>query len=466
MKYLLTILAIALLGTPHLTQGQQADNFNQAKLHLANHKLNQAIPILEGLWNSDPKNANLNYLLGLCYVKEDIKINESVELLETASSLYATDYAAGSSRERRAPEYVYYYLTIAYSKNGQCEEALRALNRFYQVYSYNDEYYLVDGQKWVRECNLQKQKENGVPEPEEKDEPEIVQRVEEDKKESVEENKVEDAKVEPVEVVAIEETQETQEEIQEEEPAPEISEEQKASQEILAEVRQERIEPQIKERLIPFSDWENLRTRDINFTSMTSQYGIQIAALIDLKPTRDFTDVKNVEVYVDENGIFRYVIGRFPYRKQAESLKDKIIELGYKDAFIVDINQPDYTKEVLGLGKSNIDWHIDGKVDFRVQVGAFAALVPSAVADKYLEIEGIREYPQNGLTILTVGSFPTYEEAQAYRDALKTKGIDDAFIVAFNLGNKISLKEAKEYVDREKNDSTKEDGKKRKSADF
>ena len=60
MKYLLTILAIALLGTPHLTQGQQADNFNQAKLHLANHKLNQAIPILEGLWNSDPKNANLN----------------------------------------------------------------------------------------------------------------------------------------------------------------------------------------------------------------------------------------------------------------------------------------------------------------------------------------------------------------------------------------------------------------------
>jgi hypothetical protein len=65
-----------------------------------------------------------------------------------------------------------------------------------------------------------------------------------------------------------------------------------------------------------------------------------------------------------------------------------------------------------------------------------------------------------------VGSFPTYEEAQAYRDALKTKGIDDAFIVAFNLGNKISLKEAKEYVDREKNDSTKEDSKKRKSVDF
>ena len=199
---------------------------------------------------------------------------------------------------------------------------------------------------------------------------------------------------------------------------------------------------------------------------MTSQYGIQVAALIELKPTRDFTDLKNVEVYVDENGIFRYVIGRFPYRKQAESLKDKLFELGYKDAFIVDINQPDYNKEVLGLGKSSIDWHIDGKVDFRVQVGAFTALVPSAVAEKYLEIEGIREYPQNGLTILTVGGYKTYEEAKAFRDELKTMGITDAFIVAFNMGNKISLKEAKDYVDERNDKESEETPKKRKSADF
>ena len=161
----------------------------------------------------------------------------------------------------------------------------------------------------------------------------------------------------------------------------------------------------MKERLIPFDDWENLRTRDVNFTTMSSQYGVQVAALIDLKPTRDFKDLKNVEVYVDENGVFRYVIGRFPYRKQAESLKEKIAELGYKDAFIVDINRPDYTKEVLGIGADNIDWHLDGNVDYRVQVGAFSSLVPSAVAMKYLEIEGIKENEQNGLTILTVGNF-------------------------------------------------------------
>ena len=433
-------------------QTQEKDNFNQAKLHLANHKLNQAIPILENLWKSDPNNANLNYLLGLCYVKEDTQIKESVELLETASSIYTTNYAAGSSRERRAPEYVYYYLTIAYSKNGQCEEALRSLNKFYQVYTYNDEYYLVDGQKWVRECNLEKKHDEKVEPKKElkKEEPKVekpllVQRTEDDKVK--EEPEVMEEKIEPIQ-------------------APELTPEQKAGREILAEVVKERTEPQMKERLIPFDDWENLRTRNVNFTTMTSQYGIQVAALIDLKPTRDFTDLKNVEVYVDENGIFRYVIGRFPYKKQAESLKDKIIELGYKDAFIVDINQPDYNKEVLGLGKASIDWHIDGKVDFRVQVGAFTALVPSAVAEKYLEIDGIKEYPQNGLTILTVGRFKTYKEAQYYREELKTKGIEDAFIVAFNMGNKISLKEAKAYAEVNDDVQKSEPSKKQKSADF
>ena len=77
----------------------QTENFNQAKLHLANHKLQQAIPILEKLWAKDPSNANLNYLLGLCYVKGDKEIAKSVELLEAASSMYAKNYEAGSNKE-------------------------------------------------------------------------------------------------------------------------------------------------------------------------------------------------------------------------------------------------------------------------------------------------------------------------------------------------------------------------------
>lgn len=390
---------------------EQAANFNQAKLHLANHKLNQAIPILEKLWAKDPRNANLNYLLGLCYVKEDVDIPKSVELLETASSIYTSEYESGSAAERRAPEYVYYYLTIAYSKNGQCEEALRSLNKFYQVYTYNDEYYLVDGQKWVRECNLKKN------EPKVDKEEEVLASAQRTSADQTSKTNVSDKS----ETAAVEE--------------------------IKKEIIEERTEPKIKERLIPFEDWEDLRTREVEYTTMNSLYGVQVAALIDLKPTREFENLKNIEVYVDENGIFRYVIGRFTYRKQAESLLAKIRERGYNDAFIVDVNLPIYDKEVLGVGSENINWHIEGAVDFRVQIGAFRTIVPGAVAVKYLEVEGIKENQQNDLTILTVGNFADYEKAAAFREELKTAGIDDAFVVAFNHGNKIPLKEAKDYAD-------------------
>lgn len=419
MKHILPIV-FALLPIITIGQGSQAENFNQAKLHLANHKLNQAIPILEGLWKNDPSNANLNYLLGLCYVKEDKDIPQAVEMLETASGLYTTAYAVGSNKERRAPEYVYYYLTIAYSKNGQCEEALRALNKFYQVYTYNDEYYLVDGQKWVRECNMENK------EPETPPVLAAVQRTEGDK---------------PAESAP------------QSEPTPAPNTAVATPQTIIEESIQERKEPQMKERLIPFSDWENLKTREVNYTTLNSQYGVQVAALMELKPTRDFVNLKNVEVYVDENGIFRYVIGRFPYRQQADALLAKIRERGYADAFIVDMNQPDYNREVLGLGNSNINWHLQGKVDFRVQVGAFTTIVPAVVAEKYLEVDGIKENRQNELTILTVGNFATYDEAAAYRETLKTLGIDDAFVVAFNMGNKVPLKEAKDYADGQQSKS-------------
>jgi hypothetical protein len=438
MNRILALSLVLLIGSSAIAQDQD-NNFNKAKLHLANHKLNQAIPILEKLWAKDPANANLNYLLGLCYVKEDMQIPKSVELLETASSIYTSEYESGSKTERRAPEYVYYYMTIAYSKNGQCEEALRSLNKFYQVYTYNDEYYLVDGQKWVRECNLDRKEEEERP----------------------------DEAIASVESAATENDEASDETI---EQTPALSKEQEASLEIAQEIKTERNEPQIKERLIPFDDWDELRTREVNYTTMTSLYGIQVAALIDLKPTRDFENLKNVEVYVDENGIFRYVIGRFPYKKQAESLLAKIRERGYEDAFIVDVNRPNYEQEVLGVGAENINWHIQGSVDFRVQVGAFRTIVSSSVAEKYLEVDGIKENQQNDLVILTVGNFAQYDQAAAYREELKSIGIEDAFVVSFNLGNKIPLKEAKEFAEanqKKQSDTHQDAGAKKKArADF
>lgn len=453
--FFLFLFVSCILSVSAVSQTDKNETFNEAKLHLANHKLNMAIPILERLWRDDPGNANLNYLLGLCYVKEDVNAEKAVELLETASSIYTENYQAGSNRERRAPEYVYYYLTIAYSKTGQCEKALQSLNKFYQVYTYQDEYYLVDGQKWVRECNLEKK--------EEKTPPALAQRIDDDPvSEEINEEPLVQAEAENVPEIKPALTPDPVEEVTvvEEQPAAE------APKPVVEE-------PRFKERLIPFDEWEKLRTRPVDYTTMSSLYGVQVAALIDLKPTREFEGLKNVEVYVDENGVFRYVIGRFSYRSQAEALKAKIKERGYEDAFIVDVNQPMYNTEVLGVGTENINWSITGDVDFRVQIGAFRTMIPSAVAEKYLMVDGIKENPQNDLTILTVGNFEHYEDAASFRDDMIEQGITDAFVVSFNYGRKVPLKEAIEHVKREEGDQPEaesEEGKKkkdnRKPADF
>ena len=54
---MLILFTSTLVVTAAFAQNQRED-FNAAKLHLANHKLQEAIPILEKLWGADPKNAN------------------------------------------------------------------------------------------------------------------------------------------------------------------------------------------------------------------------------------------------------------------------------------------------------------------------------------------------------------------------------------------------------------------------
>ena len=57
---------------------------------------------------------------------------------------------------------------------------------------------------------------------------------------------------------------------------------------------------------------------------------------------------------------------------------------------------------------------------------------------------GYENYEQNGMFRYTVGSFATVREATAYQKEVRGKGFADAFIVAFNNGERITLQKAKE----------------------
>jgi cell division protein FtsN len=92
---------------------------------------------------------------------------------------------------------------------------------------------------------------------------------------------------------------------------------------------------------------------------------------------------------------------------------------------------------------------VEDGIVFRVQIGAFRDEVPLEIANKFLKItkKGIKNYKDdNGLTIYSVGSYRNYEDAAAAKAEVIAEGINDAFIVAYQNGKKISMDEAKELM--------------------
>ena len=113
---------------------------------------------------------------------------------------------------------------------------------------------------------------------------------------------------------------------------------------------------------------------------------------------------------------------------------------------------PVTTTVVTPIVKTNIPMPIDSGIVFKVQIGAFKDEVPLDMANKFLIIakKGIHNYnDENGLTIYSVGVFKTYEEAAKVKGDVATEAaINDAFIVAYNNGVKISVEDAKALINK------------------
>lgn len=88
----------------------------------------------------------------------------------------------------------------------------------------------------------------------------------------------------------------------------------------------------------------------------------------------------------------------------------------------------------------------DGLV-FRVQIGAFRNLLPNNTF-KGLSPLNIQSTP-NGYYRYTAGNFNEYELADAVKNDLKKLGYEDAFVVGYYNGKRISLSEAMEILNKE-----------------
>jgi hypothetical protein len=189
---------------------------------------------------------------------------------------------------------------------------------------------------------------------------------------------------------------------------------------------------------------------------------------------------------LNQKGQYRYTSGIFNDIKEAAKAKDIIVQIGVADAFVsAYINgkripmeqaaameaqqgksvfaqvqgmnvQPKVIPLAGGIEQRSVITqetkttstsvnNIKANVVYKIQLGAFKNEVPVEIMNKYLTIadKGIANFKSGDLTIYTVGNYTDLATAESVKAEVIAKGINDAFVIALNNGEKIAVEEAK-----------------------
>ncbi|MFT5750408.1 MAG: hypothetical protein ACI93S_001689, partial [Ancylomarina sp.] len=155
-------------------------------------------------------------------------------------------------------------------------------------------------------------------------------------------------------------------------------------------------------------------------------------------------------------------IGRFKSLPEVASLKTKLKDAGYKDAFTVAYSgqqrvslqasikktekSSDQLKPEVKVVKEPItEEDLVGDINFRVQIGVFANGVPDKVNSlmvKYKAFGTSAVKNNNGKIVCTIGHFDSIADASALKKKLYNSGFTDIFTVAYTGNKRISIQDA------------------------
>jgi len=135
------------LGLISLTQAQFNSNFKRL-YEVADGLIYQenyidALPYFQKLDSMAPNNANIQFYLGLCYLKSFDEKNEASKYLELASQNISTDYY-GNFNEKSAPVFTYYFLGKSYFYEEKFDLALENFEKFRYYLTPEDEELIKD----------------------------------------------------------------------------------------------------------------------------------------------------------------------------------------------------------------------------------------------------------------------------------------------------------------------------------
>ncbi|MEX2379560.1 MAG: SPOR domain-containing protein [Vicingaceae bacterium] len=389
----LTSTILLLLSITTIAQSQSEFQFDQARVMLAKREIVPAIELLKPILKSEPSNSNINFLLGAAYTELPGVQEEGLSHLLIAAKDVSESYQVGDYKEKSAPIHLYYYLLIAFAEKDECAEANEVLSYLENHSKLIDPYFIEEAKRHLQKCPF--------------DTSQVVD-LNELIRAEIKKHNIDDSKG----------------------TAGTLAKNDRLTLDSAA----------LAER--------GMLVQKLKYTTNSPLYGVQIASHLNTVPIGRYNDFKNLDVFVGNEGYIRYVVGHFSYRSQAEKLLEKIQAKGYTDAFIVNVNDArKYSNELISYNNINLRTGIQGPIQFFIQIGAFKEKVTEEQIEVYFDLEGIQEIKYNDLTILAVGEFPKYAEAESKLQLIKESGYTEAFIVAFNKGKKIPLSEAKNFTE-------------------
>ena len=191
-------------------------------------------------------------------------------------------------------------------------------------------------------------------------------------------------------------------------------------------------------------------------------YGVQLCAVRHPTSVSDaaFKSLHPIRAQRD-GAYFRYVYGVAKTPEQAYTLLARAIQKGFEQAFLVayrngkpyeryyDNKLPAVSPDRLVQAARKRVLKAGAKVAFKVQF--YSSSVPLASERRFQSLKGVSHYAYRGRYAYTSGNFSRYNRAIKRLHELREKGYKDAFLIAFQGDERISLTLARELMKKRLN---------------
>jgi tetratricopeptide (TPR) repeat protein len=129
-----------MLAIPLVAQSTEDTFYDALYFYEEEEDFQEARYLYYEILSKEPNNANVKYLIGMCYNNLQGEEHKGIPYFIEATHSITSKYKKNKYTEKRAPHHSWFYLAEAYSKTNQMDEALAALTTFKELKEFDSKY--------------------------------------------------------------------------------------------------------------------------------------------------------------------------------------------------------------------------------------------------------------------------------------------------------------------------------------